>query len=168
MCRSICTSHWPIGLLVFYTSITVSTVNSSKWSIIQVRLLLYHPMLMLKTTIWFVATTLQHISAETELKEVSLSFWKAFFSRLLGTQRVHSLAAPRLKSIRGYSNTISHVVPWSHIKCLSNYQHNHIWLLIVCVLVSFQKVPALAGCVGAWFLLPETDLMHLNKHFSVL
>lgn len=34
-----------------------------------------------------------------------------------------------------------------------------------CVLVSFQKVPVLAGCVGAWFLFcdSERDLMYLDK-----
>lgn len=115
---------------------------------------------------WLLSTSQPCSWAEPELKEVSLSFWKDFFPPF-GTLSVHSLATPRLKSISGYSNTISFVVPWSHIKCLSNYQHNHIWLLIVCVLVSFQKVPALAGCVGAWFLLPETEPMYLNKNFPV-
>lgn len=81
---------------------------------------------------------------------------------LYGTQSVHSLATTRRKSISGYSNTISHVVPWSHTKFLSNYRHNHIWLLIMCALVSFQKVPVLAGCVGAWFLLMYSNRAHLH------
>lgn len=62
-----------------------------------------------------------------------------------------------LQSISFYSNTISHVEPRSHDKLLFNYQHNHIWLLIVCVLVSFQKVPQLAGCARDGFLLHDSE-----------
>lgn len=74
----------------------------------------------------------------------------------------HSLAAARQQSISGYSNTISHVVPRSCTKLLSNYQHNHIWLLIMCVLVSFQKVPARES--DFYFLKSEGDLMDLVRH----
>ena len=64
-------------------------------------------------------------------------------NRLFRAAWLHSLARKRrgYSQSAGRSNTISRVVPRSRTDFLSNYRHNHIWLLITCVLVSFQKVP---------------------------
>lgn len=55
------------------------------------------------------------------------------------THSVHSLAAAELQSISNYSNTINHVLLRSRTELLSNYKHNHIWLLFMSALVTFQK-----------------------------
>lgn len=86
------------------------------------------------------------VSLNLTLNVRACDFWEPIVfgpPRFSTRARLHSLARKRrgYSQSAGRSNTISRVVPRSHTDFLSNYRHNRIWLLIVCVLVSFQKVP---------------------------